>query len=157
MSSDHIVHHLDQHPLCRFLGLSGREVCDAILNARMWGQSGRVWEQQEGLIVRPENLVSRRVLKRRKKTEKKKAKKEADRRVKGLVKNKKGKYVKKDKSEKTKSSLWTRSIVKARTILGIKGFAPIRRESPLHHLAKAIHMEEKEKLAGVDNGNVELD
>ena len=121
-----------------------KEIGLAMLNAKRWSLLGKTWAEAGSLALRPEKTVSqkterRSVRRRRKKVEEKNAKNEVERRKKGLVKNKKGKYVNQALSEKTKRSAWTRSIIKARTILGIRGWAPIRKESGLYKTAAAIH------------------
>merc|ERR1719473_2638335 len=52
-----------------------------------------------------------------------------------LTKNKHGKVVSKKKSAFGKKSPWIAAVTKARKALGVKGFVPIKKGSPLYNKA----------------------
>ena len=56
-----------------------------------------------------------------------------------LVKNKAGKIVSKKLSAKGKKSPWIAAVAAARKALNIKGFAAIKKGSPLYVKAKALY------------------
>merc|ERR1712154_177372 len=56
-----------------------------------------------------------------------------------LVKNKSGKIVSKVKSAKGKKSPWIAACIAARKALNIKGFAVVKKGSPLYVKAKALY------------------
>merc|ERR1739843_40887 len=56
-----------------------------------------------------------------------------------LVKNKSGKTVSKKMSAKGKKSPWIAAVAAARKALNIKGFAAIKKGSPLYNKAKALY------------------
>ena len=53
-----------------------------------------------------------------------------------LIKNKHGRVVSKKSSARAKKSLWIAAVTKARKALGVKGFVPIKKGSPLYNKAK---------------------
>merc|ERR1712070_834074 len=56
-----------------------------------------------------------------------------------LVKNKAGKIVSKKASARAKKSPWIAAVQAARKALGVKGFAAIKKGSPLYNKAKALY------------------
>merc|ERR1712159_278350 len=56
-----------------------------------------------------------------------------------LVKNKAGRIVSKKRSAKSKKSPWIAAVAAARKALNIKGFAAIKKGSPLYNKAKALY------------------
>merc|ERR1711918_39424 len=56
-----------------------------------------------------------------------------------LVKNKRGKIVSKKAANRAKKSPWIAAVAAARKALNIKGFAAIKKGSPLYNKAKALY------------------